>query len=62
MASVTITPASSSGSKSAAGSVAGASSGGGGGGAIDLLTLLASGALTMGAAYRRSRAQTNRSA
>jgi len=39
------------------GTAAGGSSGGGGGGggALDLLTLLASSALTMGAAYRRSR-------
>jgi serine protease len=60
VASVTLTPASSSGSKGVAGSTNG--SGSSGGGAIDLLTLLASSALTMGAAYRRSRAQTNRSA
>jgi serine protease len=40
-----------------------ASGGGGGGGAIDLVTLLATGALTIGAARRRRRqCQTNRSA
>jgi len=38
-----------------ASSTGGGSSGGGGGGAMDLLTLLASGALTIGAAYRRRR-------
>ena len=60
--SLTVTPLGGSSNNTMAGGSA--SGGGGGGGAIDLLTLLASSALTLGAAYRRSRGrgQVSRSA
>jgi serine protease len=52
--SLTVTPLSGSSNNTMASGTGGAG-GGGGGGAIDLLTLLASSALALGAAYRRSR-------
>jgi serine protease len=51
-AQVTVSSSSSSSASSAGG---GSSGGGGGGGAMDVLSLLASGALAIGAAYRRRR-------